>query len=96
MLFFRSMEDFKKNARGWIATDNDYRLIFREDKQGFWTEITYNLPQFGGILLADYLDQMGISIPDDCQFCRIKSVDMLFEWRCYGGAVRIDVKIYEP
>lgn len=87
-------EDFKKNAPGWRATAKDYRLVFRL-VEGCWREISNNLPQYSNMILADYLALMGIDIPDGCQFCRIVRVDLHFEFREYGGIIRIDVDIWE-
>lgn len=84
------MEDFGKNKPGWVPTVNDYRLIFRQI-DGEWREITNNLPQYRGMLLADYLEHMEIVIDCDCQFCRVVREGLTFEYRVYGGSVRIDV-----
>ena len=84
------MEDFGKNKPGWVPTVKDYRLIFRQI-DGEWREITNNLPQYRGVLLADYLEQMEIVIDCDCQFCRVVRDGLTFEYRVYGGSVRIDV-----
>lgn len=89
-----SMESFKKNVPGWKPSNRDYRLMFRE-VDGVWREISNNLPQYSGMILADYLALMGIDIPDGCQFCRIIRDNLHFEFREYGGTIRIDVDIKE-
>ena len=87
------MEEFSKNKHGWKATENDYRLIFKEDARGMWREITDNLPQYSGVLLADYLAEVEIVLPDGCQFCRVNRSGFRFEYRDNGGYIRIDVDI---
>lgn len=84
---------FGKNAPNWEPTENDYRLIFRECADGYWREITNNLAKYSGMILADYLAEMDIAIPDGCQFCRIKLDRMSFEYRCSGAYAQIDVLI---
>lgn len=83
---------FKKNVRGWKPSDNDYRLIFREI-DGFWREISGNLPRYNCVFLADYLSGVGVVIPEGCTFCRINRTDLHFEYRDFGSYVRIDVEI---
>lgn len=85
------MFDFRKNVPGWVPTEKDYRLIFRPDSRGMWREITCNLPKYQGVLLADYLADMNITIPDGCTFCRIGLGTMRFEYRAFGSGVCIDV-----
>lgn len=81
---------FRKNVRGWKPTVKDYRLIFRE-VDGAWREISGNLPEYNCAYLADYLSAMGIDIPYGCEFCRIKTDEMSFEYRDFNSYVRIDV-----
>lgn len=83
---------FKKNVRGWKPSDTDYRLIFREIDCA-WREISGNLPRYNCAYLADYLSDVGIEIPEGCQFMRIKREDLHFEYRDFGAFVRIDVEI---
>lgn len=83
---------FKKNVRGWKPTENDYRLIFRPI-DGLWREISGNVAKYNNAFLADYLQSMEIDIPYGCQFCRVKTDDLNFEYRDYGSYVRIDVLI---
>lgn len=89
------MDSFTANKPGWRPTPNDYRLIFTQASDGYWREITNNLPEYGNMVLAEYLDEMGIYLPDDCQFCRIVNDNIHFEYRAYGGQIRIDVEIYK-
>lgn len=83
------MDDFKKNKPGWVATPDDYRLMFKEIN-GFWVEFTNNLPEYSGMTLAWYLHEMDIVIPEGCQFCRIHRGDECIEYRDCGSYVRID------
>lgn len=85
------MQDFSKNVHGWKPSEDDYRLIFRE-VNGLWVEITNNLPGYFGMTLADYMSQMGLTVPYGTQFCRIQRDDLDFEYRDMHSYVRIDVK----
>lgn len=87
------MNDSKKNKPGWTASRDDYRLIFKE-VNGFWIEITNNLPIFSGTTLAMYLHKMELAFPEGTTFCRVKRGEALFEYRDLGSYVQIDyVKI---
>lgn len=87
------MNDSKKNKPGWTATPDDYRLIFKE-VNGFWIEISNNLPKFSGTTLAMYLHKMELAFPEGTTFCRVKRGEELIEYRDLGSYVQIDyVKI---
>ena len=86
------MDDYKKNIPNWEPTPNDYRLIFKEIG-GQWREITRNLPKYENVLLSDYLEEMGLNMPDGCTFCRIELDNLHLEYRDFHSFVRIDVKI---
>lgn len=83
------MDAFKKNVPGWSAKPDDYRLIFKE-VNGFWVEVTNNLPEFAGKTLAEYLQVINIEIPYGCQFCRVIIDDERFEFRDFGSFIRVD------
>lgn len=82
----------KKNAKGWVATIKDYRLVFRP-VDGMWREISNNLPEYSGVCLADYLQQVNVAVPDGCTFCRVIRGGFHFEYRDFSAYVRIDVDI---
>lgn len=86
------MQEKSKNVPNWVANEKDYRLLFClvEDE---WRECSHNLPKYNNMLLADYLAEMQICIPDYTQFLRIYDDErnLHFEYRCYGGRIRIDV-----
>lgn len=82
---------FTKNVPNWKPSPTDYRLIFRE-VDGIWREITGNIPEFKDMTLADYLSQIGIETPDGCTFCRVRRDWWNWEYRAYGGNVRIDFR----
>lgn len=44
-------------------------------------------------LVADFCDEFDIAIPDDCQFLRVRSYarGLHFEFRDYGGKIRINI-----
>lgn len=85
-------EDFKKNAPGWSATANDYRLVFRI-VDGCWREISNNLPQYSNMVLADYCSQVGIDIPDGCVMMRVRRGDKEFYIRKWGASIVVDYDI---
>lgn len=87
-------ERFIKNAHGWKPSETDYVLAFQWVK-GFWREISANVPKYSGIILADYLDEVGINLPDDCVFCRIKRPDEVWEFRQSGGLIRVYYQLRE-
>lgn len=64
-------------------------FIFRQLDDYRWHCVSGN---YDG-LAADFCDEFGVIIPDDCQFLRIKSYvrSLHIEWRNYGGRIRINV-----
>lgn len=88
-----SNERFKKNVPNWKASPIDYMLAFRQLSDGLWHEVSGNLPQFENMILADYLSQMGVNIPDGYTFCRCRWDDAEWEIRQSGGLIRIFYKI---
>ena len=93
--FFAYMDKtkFKKNAFNWVANDEDYLLVFRQ-VDDLWREISGNLPKYNNIVLADYLNQVGVIVPDDCTFCRIERYEddgrkFYWELRAHGGLIYI-------
>ena len=82
-------EDFKKNAPGWKATAEDYRLVFR-NVDGCWREISNNLPQFSNMILADYCAQIGLEIPDGCTMMRVRRGKEEFFIRQWGANIVVD------
>lgn len=90
--------DAEKNVVGYFPTEKDYQLVFCPVDAGDhyeWRELGHNIPKYNNMLLADYLQDMNICVPDFTQFLRIidDERNLHFEYRCYGGRVRIDVKI---
>lgn len=85
-------ERFAKNVPGWKPTKDDYMLAFRQLNDGFWREISGNIPEYNNMILADYLDEIDVNIPDDCIFCRIKRIDEQIEFRQNSGLIRIFYK----
>lgn len=83
----------EKNIPDWLPTENDYQLVFCV-VDGLWIELGHNLSKYNNITLAEYLQDMNICIPDYTQFLRIIDPErnLHFEYRSYGGRVRIDVK----
>lgn len=83
----------EKNKIDWFPTENDYELVFVE-VDGLWREVSHNVAKYNNMLLCDYLAQIGIQIPDYTQFLRVLDPErnLHFEYRCFGGRVRIDVK----
>lgn len=90
-------DKFTKNVPDWFPTDSDYELVFMEvkDPDGYlrWREVSHNLEKFSNMMLADYLLHIGLYIPDYTQFLRIinRERNLHFEYRAYGGRVRIEV-----
>ena len=84
-------ERFKKNVPGWMPSENDYLLVF-QFVYGFWREISGNVPKYAGMIFADYLDAVGINLPDDCTFCRIQRDGEIWECKVYGGMIRVYYK----
>lgn len=82
-------QSFIKNVPNWEPSAEDYRLVFRE-VDGLWREVTGNMPQYSNIILADYLSLMDMQMPDGVTFCRIKRINEQWEYREYGGMIRID------
>lgn len=85
-------DDFKKNAPGWRATANDYRLVFR-NVDGCWREISNNLPQYSEIILADYCAQIGIEIPDGCEMMKVRRDEEEFFIRRWGASIVVDYDV---
>lgn len=89
------MRRFEKNVPKWEPTVNDYMLAFRE-VDGYWREISGNVPQYANMIFAEYLDEMDIALPDDCVFCRIKRNDdkgvMKWEFKQYSGILYVYYK----
>lgn len=82
-------ERFTKNVPGWKPTADDYMLAFRQLNDGFWREISGNIPDYAGMILADYLDVIGVELPDYCTFMRIERPDERIEFRQNGGMIRV-------
>lgn len=82
-------EDFKKNAPGWVATNEDYRLVFRL-VDGCWREISNNLPQYSNMILADYCAQVELEIPDGCEMMRIRRDFKHYQIRRWGANMVVD------
>lgn len=85
-------ERFFKNQRGWKPSENDYLLAFQwvED---YWREVSGNVPKYAGMIFADYLNEVGICLPEDCTFCRIQRPGESWEFRAYGGLLRVFYKL---
>lgn len=81
----------EKNLPAWYPTEEDYELVFCE-VNGFWRECSHNVPKYKDMLFCDYLAELGICIPDYTQFMRICAPDYHFEYRAYGGRIRVDYK----
>lgn len=88
----RKVEIFR-NQLDWFPSDNDYQLVFM-DVDGFYRECGHCVPSFSDMLLSDFLSSININIPDYTNFLRIYDPErnLHFEYRSYGGLVRIDVK----
>lgn len=86
-----------RNIPNWFPSENDYTLVFMEvkdpDGELRWREVSHNLAKYNNMLLAEYLLSVGLYIPDFTQFLRIidRESNLHFEYRAYGGRVRIDV-----
>ena len=85
------------NIPNWFCTESDYTLVFVPFEDGIYREASGNLIKFHNILLSDYLNYIGISVPDYTQFLRIKDYDrnLNFEYRVCGARVRVDVSPLE-
>lgn len=81
---------FSKNVPNWKPSPMDYRLVFRE-VDGIWREISGNIPEFKDMILADYLSYVAVEITDGCTFCRVRRDWWNWEYRAYGGIIRIDL-----
>lgn len=81
-------DNFKKNVPNWKPTKGDYCLVFFY-VDGYWREISNNIAEYSNMIFADYLSEIGISLPDDCQFCRIVREEEMYEFRLYGGKIRV-------
>lgn len=81
----------KKNVPNWVPSESDYRLVFRQI-DGIWREISGNLPRVSNIVLADYLSQLEIDLPDGCTFMRIDREGWHFQLKQHGGLIIIDVE----
>ena len=85
-------ERFLKNKRGWKPTKDDYLLAFRCLDDGYWREISGNIPEYSNMILADYLDEIDMNLPDDCIFCRVRRTDEEIEFKQYSGIIYISYK----
>lgn len=84
---------FYKNSPNWQPSLSDYLLVFRE-VDGIWREISGNVPAYQDLILADYLAQIQIAVPDGCTFCRVSLADGQWEYRLNGGTIRVFYKDY--
>lgn len=84
----------KRNIPNWMPNDDDYELVFMEVYNGIdrfeMREVGHNIPKYNNMLLCDYLDELGLYVPDYTQFLRVVNPEYHFEYRAYGGRVRID------
>lgn len=81
--------EFSKNVPNWQPSKKDYLLIFRY-VEGYWREISGNIPKFENMVLADYLAEIDIQLPDDCTFCRVSRDWWTWEYRANGGQIRVN------
>lgn len=90
-----------KNCPNWVANERDYQLVFMPvlnvvTRNYEYREVGHDIPKFRNMMLADYLSDMGLYIPDYTQFLRIISPEYHFEYRAYNNArIRIDVKYFD-
>lgn len=86
-------QEYSKNRPNWQPSLSDYLLVFRE-VDGIWREVTGNVPAYKDMILADYLAQIEIEVPDGCTFCRVALADGQWEFRQNGGLIRVYYKDY--
>ena len=86
-------ENYSKNSPNWQPSPSDYLLVFRE-VNGIWREVSGNVPAYRDMILADYLAQIEIAVPDGCTFCRVSLADGQWEYRQNGGTIRVFYKDY--
>lgn len=84
---------YEKNRPNWQPSLSDYLLVFRE-VDGIWREVSGNVPAYKDMILADYLAQIEIEVPDGCTFCRVSLADGQWEFRQNGGIIRVFYKDY--
>lgn len=88
---------YEKNVPGWEPTLEDYVLAFRY-VGGYWREVSANIPKYNNMIFAEYLTEVGITLPDDCIFCRIERNDEYahykWEFRQSGGLIRVFYNSY--
>ena len=75
-------ENYSPNQRGWRPTEDDYVLVFMP-VDGLWRELSHDIPKYANMVLSDYLAEIGLFVPDDCQFMRIVSDTEYIEYRAY-------------
>ena len=90
-----------KNVPNWVANERDYQLVFVPTHNIVtnifeYREAGHDIPKYRNILLADYLLDIGVCVPDFTQFLRVITEDFRFEYRAYNNArIRIDVKYFD-
>ena len=85
-------KQYRPNSKDWAPSINDYVLVFIP-VDGIWIEVGHDIPCYRNITLADYLNIIGITIPDWTQFIRIIDEERGFyiEYRCYGS-MRVSIR----
>lgn len=86
-------EKLRPNVPNWYPTDTDYVLVFMP-VDGLWIEVGHDLPKFKNMLLCDFLQHIGVCIPDWTQFLRIIDEErkLLLEYRAYD-CMRVTIRV---
>ena len=86
-------EKFRPNVPNWHPTDTDYVLVFMP-VDGLWIEVGHDVPKFKNVLLADFLQYIGVYVPDWSQFLRVIDEDrkLFFEYRAYD-CMRVTIRV---
>lgn len=84
-------EEYLKNKPGWQPTSDDYLLVFKF-MDDYWREVSWNLPQYANMIFAEYLEEVGIVLPEGCTFCRVRRDGHEWEFRQYPAKLYVYYK----
>lgn len=76
------MQKYRPNKPNYFPNEKEYVLVFMPI-DGIWREVGHDIPKYNNILLADYLAEKQLFLPDCTQFCRVIRDNELFEYRAY-------------
>lgn len=79
-----NMEKYRPNKRNYYPNELDYVLVFMPI-DGIWREVGHDIVKYRDMLLSDYLLQVGLVLPDYCQFCRVVREEEQIEYRAYNS-----------